>query len=267
MHAATPRVLGIPSRSHRRNDYGPESGVTSIEGVARTDDFARNQRARFASRAQFRTPRNPRVVRNTVISRDRCVEAARPGHCTACVPLMLKSPSVALQGRVVVEEAADASRRAVRAFLAMDPDKVSLSAWLVGPYREATRFGPCRIRRPDSDAPSSKPHTTATNIEDLVTMSKTLVIAALEAAQRGIDDLVELLPPVVQVERAHDVYGNHGFIPIDGPRMHLVDRVLALLVADYLTRPDDFQPNRSHTSGTHSTKAWMDLDVRGDGTG
>jgi len=181
--------------------------------------------------------------------------------------LMLKSPSVALEGRVVVGEAADASRRAVRAFLTMEPDKLSLSAWLVGPYREATRFGPCRIRRTDSDAPLGEPHTTATNIEALVTMSKTVVIAALEAAQRGIDDLVELLPPVVQVERAHDVYGNRGFIPIDGPRMRLVDRVLALLVADYLTRPDDFQPNRPHTSGTHSTKPWMDVHVRGDGTG
>jgi len=97
-------------------------------------------------------------------------------------------------------------------------------------------------------------------------MSKTVVTAALAAAQRGIDDLVELLPPVVQVEPVHDAYGNHGFIPIDRGRMRLVDRVLALLVADYLTRPTDFQANRPPVSGTHSTKPWMALDGRGDGT-
>jgi hypothetical protein len=180
--------------------------------------------------------------------------------------VMLRGPSVALPGRVVVEEAADASRRAVRAFLAMDPDKVSLSAWLVGPYREATCFGPRRVRRTRPDAPSGQHHTTPANIEDLVTMTRTVVITALEAAQHGVDDLVELLPPVVQVEPAHDVYGNRGFIPIDGARMRLVDRVLALLVADYLTRPGDFQPNRSPISGTNLTKPWMELDLRGDGT-
>jgi hypothetical protein len=166
-----------------------------------------------------------------------------------------------------MEEAADASRRAVRVFLAMEPDKLSLSAWLVGPYREATCFGPRRFRQTDPHAPSGQHHTTANNIEDLVTMSRTVVIAALEAAQHGIDALLELLPPVVQVEPAHDANGNHGFIPIDLARMRLVDRVLALLVADYLTRPDDFQPNRSPVSGPQSTKPWMDLDLRGDGHG
>jgi hypothetical protein len=161
-----------------------------------------------------------------------------------------------------VEEAAEASRRAVHAFLAMDPDKVSLSAWLVGPYREATCFGPRCVRRTRPHAPSGQQHTTPANIEDLVTMSRTVVIAALEAARKGIDDLVELLPPVVQVEPAHDVYGNRGFIPVDRAQMRLVDRVLSLLAADYLTRPGDFQPNRSPISGTRLTSPWVDLDLR-----
>jgi hypothetical protein len=181
--------------------------------------------------------------------------------------VMLKSPSVALQGRIVMQEAADASRRAVRAFLALEPDKVSLSDWLVGPYREATCFGPRRIRRAHPQAPPGLHHTTPTNIEDLVTMAKTVVVAALAAAQRGIDDFVELLPPVVQVVPAHDEYGNHGFIPIDGARGRLVDRVLALVVADYLTRPNDFLPNRPTVSGTHSIEPRMDLALCEDSTG
>ena len=181
--------------------------------------------------------------------------------------LMLRGPSVALPGRVAVQEAVDASRRAVHAFVAMDPDKLSLSDWLVGPYRDATRFGPRCIRRAYPLAPPGAHHTTPTNIEDLVTMSKTVVLAALAAAQLGIDDLVELLPPVVQVVPAHDVYGNHGFIPVDQARVRLVDRALALLVADYLTRPNDFRPNRAPVSGTHSTKPWLDLDLRQHDTG
>lgn len=171
--------------------------------------------------------------------------------------IMLRSSSVALPGNVVMEEAADASRRAVRAFLAMDPDKVSLSAWLVGPYEEALCFAPRRIRRTRPDSTSVEHHTAPSNIEDLVTMSKTVVIAALAAARRGIDDLVALLPPVVRVVPAHDVYGNHGFIPIDEARMRLADRALALLVADYLTRPEDFRPSRSRISGTHPTHPEM----------
>jgi len=179
---------------------------------------------------------------------------------------MLRAPSVALPGRVTVEEAAEASRAALRAFLAMDPDKPSLSAWLEGPYRQATDFAPRRLRTVNPGGPFEH-HTSPTNIEDLVTMTRTVVTAALAAAQCGIDALVELLPPVVQVRPAHDLYGNHGFVPVDEARLRLVDRVLALLVADYLTRPDEFRPNRPLISGTHSTDPWLDLDLREGDTG
>ena len=38
----------------------------------------------------------------------------------------------------------------------------------------------------------------------------------------------------------HDVYGGHGFVPMDFARTKLTERVMSLVVADYLTRPDDF---------------------------
>ena len=44
----------------------------------------------------------------------------------------------------------------------------------------------------------------------------------------------------MQIVAARDIYGASGFIPIDARRGRLADRVLALLLADYLTRPDDF---------------------------
>ena len=63
-----------------------------------------------------------------------------------------------------------------------------------------------------------------------------MVIAALAAAERANGDLLALLPPIVHVAPAHDTHGNRGFIPIDEANMRLVDRVLALLVADCLSR-------------------------------
>ena len=176
---------------------------------------------------------------------------------------MLRGPSIALPERVAMEEVVEASRRAVQAFLAMDPDKPSLAAWLLGPYHEATSFFlPRRSGRLHSAEAAGAHHTTPANIEDLVTMAQTVIVAALAAARRGVDDLVELLPPVVQVRPAHDVYGNRGFVALDQEHLRLVDRVLALVVADYLTRPEDFLRDRP-TSGTHSTGPSNDRDVVG----
>jgi hypothetical protein len=171
--------------------------------------------------------------------------------------VMLERPSIALPGHVVVEEVADASRRAVRAFLAIEPDKASLSAWLSGPYREATCFGPRRSENAHPHTPSGAHQATPTKVTDLVMTSKSIVIGALTAAQLGIDDLLKLLPSVVRVVPAHDVYGNRGFIPVDGARIRLADRLLALLVADYLTRPGDFDPGVPSTVlRIRSTDPW-----------
>jgi hypothetical protein len=159
---------------------------------------------------------------------------------------MRRTPSVALTRLVGAHEAAEASRSAVRTFLAMDPDELSLSDWLAGPYRKATSFDPRRTPtlRPHDPLGARPTPGTDIPIPDLITTAKSLVISALGAAQRGVDDLLQLLPPIVHVEPVHDAYGNHGFIPVDEANMRLVDRVLALLVVDYLTRPHDYGPNR-----------------------
>jgi len=141
----------------------------------------------------------------------------------------------------------------------MAADELSLSQWLAGPYREATCFGPPRAR-------SQHPHPTPSltplpSVEDAVKNAKTAIVAALGAAQHGIDELVALLPPIVHVEPAHDALGNHGFIPIDRANMHLADRVLALLVADCLSRPHDYLPNR-RLSGLEVAAPWMDVRPR-----
>jgi signal transduction histidine kinase len=165
------------------------------------------------------------------------------------IAAMRRNPSVALPRLVVVQEAADASRRGVRTFLAMDPDELSLSDWLAGPYRKATSFGPRRAPSQRPGDPVGGRPAPGTDIPALVTSAKALVLSALGAAQRGIDELLLHLPPIVHVEPSHDAYGNLGFIPVDEVNMSLVDRVLALLVVDYLTRPKDYASSGHPFSG------------------
>jgi len=172
---------------------------------------------------------------------------------------MHKRPSLALSGGIDVSHAAEVSRLAVRAFLAMSPDKRALSAWLLGPYQDATAFAPRRHasapHRGDSASDSSPPSGPLHGVEELVAGAKRAVREAVHAAlgPEGSEELIRLLPPVVHVTAAHDVYGGHGFVPMDVARTKLTDRVLSLVVADYLTRPDDFALH---------IPAWFDQDTR-----
>jgi hypothetical protein len=153
---------------------------------------------------------------------------------------MQKRPSLALQGGLAVSQAAEVSRVGVRAFLALSPDKRALSEWLLGPYQEATAF--TARRHGHARLESVPPPGPVQGVEDLVGAAKSAVREAVRAAlgPHGSEDLIRLLPPVVHVAQVHDVYGGHGFVPIDVARTKLADRVLSLVVADYLTRPDDF---------------------------
>lgn len=180
---------------------------------------------------------------------------------------MPRRPSLALAGNVTVGDAADAARAALRAFLALEADKHQLSAWLTVPYHFATSFGSRHVRSQPS-SPVEARHTSPTNIRDLVSMSKVVVRAAVDASRVGVDEFVALLPELVKVVPVHDAFDGHGFIPVDEPRMRLADRALSLLVADYLTRPCDFLANvdwlgsipRSTISGVHRVDFDLDLD-------
>jgi len=156
---------------------------------------------------------------------------------------MQKRPSLSLPGGLDVSHTAEVSRVAVRSFLAMPADKRALSDWLLGPYQEATAF--CARRHGHSSPPrleSVPPPAPLQGVAELVGGAKQAVREAVDAAlgPNGSEALIRLLPPVVHLAAVHDVYGGHGFVPMDVARTKLTDRVLSLIVADYLTRPDDF---------------------------
>jgi hypothetical protein len=60
------------------------------------------------------------------------------------------------------------------------------------------------------------------------------------AARPGAEGLVAVLPSVVDVVPTRDVYGAHGFAPLNQMHTRLATRVFTLLIADYLTRPDAY---------------------------
>ena len=150
---------------------------------------------------------------------------------------MLHKPMVHLARSITVADVADAARSALTEFMSMAPDKRALSEWLVGSYARATSFVP---RRPHSLPPpgSRPPPSQSEAIEDLVVAAKTDAQSIIQAAlEGGAEGLVQRLPSMVPIMRVEDAFGGHGFAPLDGPRLRLADRVLSLIVADFLTRP------------------------------
>ena len=164
------------------------------------------------------------------------------------------TPSLPLPRGTTVLEVADASRTALEEFLELDPnDKFALSNWLIGSYRQATSYGPRRLR------PSAhrSGEVAAIPLSMVVSHAQAITRAALQAAAKpGADGLLPLMPEVVDVIPIHDAFGGHGFAACDHPHAKLDARVLSLLLADYLTRPDEYvdaggqaPPPRRHSSG------------------
>ena len=161
-------------------------------------------------------------------------------------------PSVQLPRGTTVLQVADATRAALDEFLELYPnDKFALSNWLIGSYRKATSYGPRRaLPSLQPDRPSSAPPVSM-----VISHAQAITRAALQAAAKpGADGLLSLMPAVVDVIPVHDMYGGHGFAPIDQPNAKLDARVLSLLLADYLTRPDEYvdvvdRPARRYSTG------------------
>jgi hypothetical protein len=146
-------------------------------------------------------------------------------------------PSLKLPPGTVVLDVADAARDAVEEFLAIDPkDKHALSRWLIGPYRKATHFAPRRL-----DGGSAANVVSPLSVAEIVAHAQAEVADAIEAASEpGAERLLARIPDMVDVIPVHDAFGGRGFAPQDVAHARLATRLLALLLADYLTRPDDF---------------------------
>jgi len=138
-------------------------------------------------------------------------------------------PSLALPGSIGIGQAVNAARHALCALLTMKPNPGELGSWLAGPYREATRFAkiiPSIARSPEDAASMLAAQRKAARV--------------IDTASHGSDALVRELPPVVHIRPAHDRFGGRGFVPFEVVGAPLVDKAMALALADYFTRPEEF---------------------------
>jgi hypothetical protein len=149
-------------------------------------------------------------------------------------------PSLLLPGTVGVGQAADAARQALCALLTMNADPDDLAPWLAGPYREATRF-------------TSTVQSGARRREDAASIlaAQRRSARVVDAASRGSEALVSVLPPVVHIRPAHDRFGGRGFVAFEVAGTPLIDKAVALALADYFTRPEEFLAHGYETAAAH----------------
>jgi hypothetical protein len=118
-------------------------------------------------------------------------------------------------------------------------DKLDLVLWLTGPYAGATRHVPRgeRVAGLDEDADLDDEL-----VEDLLARVRGQLFASLEKAalRTGILDFAEGALERGLVHKGIDADGHDVFIPVDGSRMKLADRVRSLFAADYLDDPSAY---------------------------
>jgi hypothetical protein len=141
----------------------------------------------------------------------------------------LSRPSLLLPGTVGIGQAADAARDALCALLTMKADPGNLGQWLAGPYRQATRFAM-------GLQSGTRHHEDAGSIVAAQRRSARVV----DAASRGSEALMKVLPAVVHIRPAHDLFGGRGFVAFEVAGAPLIDKAVALALADYFTRPEEF---------------------------
>ena len=136
----------------------------------------------------------------------------------------------------IAEECRDAALSFISG-VALGWDKLDLALWLTGDYARATRhrkhgerlatvaFGVAEI-----------PEET---IEDLVVHVRGQLLASLEKAalEMGSLGFVDDVAQRGLVRRVIDAEGRDAWIPVDGARVRLRDRLQSLFAADYLNAP------------------------------
>ncbi|MEO6420461.1 MAG: hypothetical protein ABIP39_13680 [Polyangiaceae bacterium] len=122
--------------------------------------------------------------------------------------------------------------------------KRDLAEWLGGSYRSLVdRESPLR------DGPESSPASSARGVSAALAEA-TLRAVMVDARSQVLDFFIE--PPFVKRElanafldagfvRAAGSYDAPGFLAVDLPKMRLCERVLSLLVADFLTHPAHYE--------------------------
>ena len=116
-------------------------------------------------------------------------------------------------------------------------DKLDLALWLTGDYARATRHRKHgeRVATPALGVVEIPEET----LENLVVHVRGQILASLEMAAlgHGALDFPEARVARGLVRRMIDADGRDAWVPVDGARMRLRDRIESLFAADYLNAP------------------------------
>lgn len=140
------------------------------------------------------------------------------------------TPAIALPPPLTVARSTARVETAIEELARLEPNKYALAGWLNGAYRAALALphpGPFSLRM-------------STTVDIAVRDAQKQLASAREAACCDGERFVTTLPALVHVVRVHDEAGEKGFAPIDLPGATLTARGLSLLLAHYLTRPNEY---------------------------
>lgn len=151
---------------------------------------------------------------------------------------------VALEAGVTVQDIADAARNAALGF-AWGADRGwgrrELARWLVGPYANAvavSHVARSGIRRPITERPLAED-----TVKHLLRRSHAYLLDGLRCAstwRRDASFAREMIDEGFVIGVVDASSSAIGYAPLDAFDMRLVDRVRSLFVADFLTRPQDY---------------------------
>ncbi len=150
------------------------------------------------------------------------------------------SAQIALGDDHTVETVSTECRQAATAFMScVTWDKLDLAFWLTGPYARAVRHARRLERVATLETP---PAVEERALAELLTSVHDELLAALIVASQhdGALPFADEVALLAHVRKAVDADGVPVWVPVDLPRMRLVDRVRALFAADYLNAPDAY---------------------------
>lgn len=151
-----------------------------------------------------------------------------------------REPPVLEEGvtRASVSAESRATALELMAGVARGWSKVDLAMWLLGPYARATRY----TKHGERTNVSGRSTVAAEAIELILQTARARLVSALEEAvdAGGVLDFADEAIDKGFVRRAVDQEGFEVWVPVDGARMRLEDRVGSLFVADFLNDPQAY---------------------------
>jgi hypothetical protein len=183
-------------------------------------------------------------------------------------PLLVRTPSgesrrvCSLLPGIRVHDVAEACRNAALGFALNAQQgwgRPELARWLVGPYAEAVA-ATRSLRVSGTRAAVVHRPVEEDTIQELLGTTRTEVLELLRAAPTWTHDGASVRASLDEglVAGIVDEASDLGFAPLDSGRMRLAARVRSLFIADYLTRPRDYE---SFTICTHCDTATFDAEA------